>query len=191
MNNKTKRITVSAVLTALSLVYIYFMPMIDIGVWSFTPFSHLFLFIACMIEPYTALMTYIAVFFGFMFKTTNQLIWLRAASHLFFALFMSLYVKLRGLKTKKDIAITAAGTSLLHAGFEVIAVLIGLAVGFTAKMYDYNATQFVILVVGLGTIGHNLLDYFTALFVFKVTKAEKLLGLVEVRMKYKEDENGM
>ncbi|MCL1900821.1 MAG: hypothetical protein FWG51_00290 [Firmicutes bacterium] len=168
---KTLKITISAVLTGLSLVYIVFMPTIDLGVWSFTPFSHIFLFIACFISPYTALMTYLAVLGGFIIKTGNYLTWLRAASHLFFIVFLVIYIKIFKLKTKKHIAIAAACTSVIHAGFEILAVIIGLAAGFEGN----GTVYYILLVVGLGTMGHNLLDYFAGFFLYKVSKLERFV----------------
>lgn len=179
---KTLKITISAALTALSFVYIVFMPTIDLGVWSFTPFSHMFLFIACFISPYTAIMTFLAVTGGFILKTGNYLIWLRAASHLFFMAFLAVYVKFFGLKSKKNITIAAVCTSILHAGFEILAVVIGLSVGFKGE----GSLYYIFLVVGLGTIGHNCLDYFTGLFIYRISKIDKILKLQPLQ---KDDSN--
>jgi len=171
---KTLKITISAVLTALTLVYIVFMPTIDLGVWSFTPFSHAFLFIACFISPYTAVMTYLSVLGGFIIKTGNYLIWLRAASHLFFVVFLVIYIKFFKLKSKKHIIIAAAVTAALHAVFEILAVLFGLVLGF-GDIKLYGTVYYILLVVGLGTIGHSLLDYFAAFFLYKVCRIERLI----------------
>ncbi|MCL2177059.1 MAG: hypothetical protein FWB72_03845 [Firmicutes bacterium] len=175
MNPRTKKITISAVLSSLSFVYIFFMPTIDLGVWSFTPFSHLPLFVAAFISPYTALMTYLAVLLGFIASTPNPLVWLRAGSHIVFVVFLCLYVKYRGVKTTRDIIFLAISTAILHAVFEIIAVLIGLAVGFTVNTADYHLVLFIVLVLGLGTVGHNTIDFFGARFVLNVTKIEVAL----------------
>jgi len=169
---KTKKITISAVLTALSFVYIIFMPGINIPLWSFTPFSHIFLFIACLISPYTAFMTYLAVVGGFILRPgATYFVWLRAASHLFFIIFLVIYIKIFKLKSKKHILIASACTAVIHAGFEVLAVLLGLAVGFEGN----GTLYYILVVVGLGTLGHSLLDYFAAIFVFKVSRLEKFI----------------
>jgi len=141
--NNTLKITVSAMLTALSLIYIWLMPTIDLGVWSFTPFSHAPLFIACLISPYTALMTYLAVVVGFVLKGASYLVWMRAASHLFFVVFMVLYIKFFGLKTKKDIFIVAVLTAILHAFMEIIAVIIGVAAGLGTEQTRNYITFFL------------------------------------------------
>ncbi|MCL1944543.1 MAG: hypothetical protein FWF56_01885 [Firmicutes bacterium] len=161
---RTQKITMSAMLSALSIVYLYFIPTIDLGVWSFTPFSHIFIFIGCLISPYTGIMTYITTLASFMLKSGNYFVWLRAASHIFFVVFLLFYAKFRGIKTKKDIAITFVGTSIIHTLFELGAVLLGLAVG----MSGVNSTAYYLLfVLGVGNILHNCLDYGVALALYK------------------------
>jgi len=173
LKTNSLKITVSAVLAALSFVYIAFVPIsFDLGVWSFTLFSHVFLVIACLISPYTAAMTCLAVLGGFVFKTPNYFIWLRAGSHIFWAVFLALYARKFGLKSKKHIAIALGITAVLHAGAEILAVLAGLAIGWEGV----NTAYYILLVVGLGTLGHHCLDYAAGLFVYKAARVEKILN---------------
>ena len=158
---KSQKMTISAVLTALSLVYLYFMPTFDLGVWSFTLFSHIFLFIACFVSPYTALMTYIASLVSFILKTSNYLIWLRAASHLFWIIAVVLYIRFKGIKSKKDIAITAIMSALIHTILEVLAVILGLSFGIQGNSGFY----YLFLALGIGNIVHNTIDFIVALLV--------------------------
>lgn len=171
---KTLKITISAVLTALSLVYIVYMPTIDLGVWSFTPLSHIFIFIACFISPYTALMTFLAVLGGFMLKTGNYFTWLRAASHLFFVVFLIVYIKIFKLKNKKHVIIAGLCASVIHAVFEILVVLLGLGIGLDVNN-QYGTVYYVLLVVGLGTLGHSLLDFSAGFFLYKISKIERFL----------------
>jgi len=148
------------------MVYLVFMPTVDLGVWSFTPLSHIFLFIACFVSPYTAFMVYVTTFFSFFIKTGNYFVWLRAASHLFFVVFLVFYIKIKGVKTKKDLAITYTLTALIHTVFEILFVVIGLQVGLQG-----NSSLFYLLVVlSIGNIVHNTLDYTVALLIFNKTK---------------------
>ena len=178
LKTNARKITISAVLAALSFVYIAFMPTIIVPAWSFTPFSHLFLVIACFISPYTAAMTYLAVLGGFIFKTGDPLIWLRAGSHIVWMTFLTFYVGKFGLKSKKHIAIAVGITAVLHAGAEILAVLIGLAVGMQLSSLPENMglTYYILIVVGLGTFGHHCLDYAAGLFVYKAARIERILN---------------
>jgi len=177
-NNRTKLITISAMLTAMCLAYVYFMPTLDLGVWSFTPLSHLFLFIALFIAPFAAIMTYIATTVAFMLSVPLYLVWLRAASHIFFMIFLMVYLKIFGRKSLKSvphIVIMLVVSGIIHVLFEIAAVYIGLGFGWQGN----NAPWAIWGAVGLAGFGHHTLDFLVALFLFKAIRAEKMLGLID------------
>jgi len=118
----------------------------------------------------------LAVLGGFAFKDAGAvLVLLRAASHIFWVLFLALYIKRFGLKKKKHLTIAFGVTAVLHAGFEIIAVIIGLAAGLGTSPTTIGLYFWLFVVVGLGTAGHNTLDFAVGLLVYKVSRVELLL----------------
>lgn len=169
---RTKEITISAMLTALSIVYVRFMPTIDLGVWSFTPFSHIFIILGVFISPFVGIFTCLGTFFGFLLKGATPFVLMRAGSHIVFVFVMILLLKRMGsLDTKKIITLSII-TALVHAVFEVIAVYLSIAIGIPVA----NQTIYYILaVVGGGTFIHSIIDFFAGFAVFKALKKSKVI----------------
>lgn len=80
-----KTIAISGILIALSVLWTWFMPTLDLGLyWSFTPLSHIFIFFAMMISPAVAVLTAAGTVLGFFLKGANYVLLMRAASHIIF-----------------------------------------------------------------------------------------------------------
>lgn len=190
-NKALKSLIVSAMLTAISFVFVYFVPTIDLGVWSFTLGSHVPTFIACFISPYVAVFTYLGTLLAFMIKVGNPIVWLRAGSHLgFVVLALLIFRKVespsQGISVYKHnyfepgtnagvyvkIVLIALLLAVVHAALEVLAVLVGLSIGISVAN---SSAEYILITVGVGTMIHSLLDFFIAYLVFvPLRKAVKL-----------------
>lgn len=175
MNNKTKKITVAAMLVALSVIFVLIMPKIDIGIWSFTPFSHIFIMLGSFIAPYVGIFASIGALTGFLMTTGNPVVWLRAGSHIFFVLAMVLLLKKFPPKNKKNLIFVGVITAIVHTVFEIIAVYFALEMAIVSIEAlkipgEYSLHGYVFLVVGGGTFAHSLIDFFAAFGVLKLLK---------------------
>ncbi len=164
--SRTKKITLSALITALSVVYTLFMPTIDLGVWSFTPFSHMFVFLGVFLSPYVGIMTTLGVLGGFFLKGAQPLVLLRAFSHIFFVLYLIIVMRKISPNTKKGFFFLCATAALVHAAFEIVAVLVGILIALPVNQSAY----YILGVTGGGTLIHSIVDFSVAFFLFKVVQ---------------------
>ncbi|HHW89822.1 MAG TPA: hypothetical protein GX745_02820 [Clostridiales bacterium] len=168
-NSKTKKIAITAILIALSFVMPYFMPTITLPFTTFTLFSHVPVIIAMFVSPFTAIMGCIGTTLAFFLKT-SPIVALRAASHILFALPGSLAIN-KGLFTKGfSIFLGGALLGVIHGAAEIIVVAIFLGVT------DVSFTLYYIMIeVGLITLGHHCVDYIFSLVVYKSCSRANLL----------------
>ena len=151
-----KTIAISGILIALSVLWTWFMPTLDLGLyWSFTPLSHIFIFFAMMISPAVAVLTAAGTVLGFFLKGANYVLLMRAASHIIFVVAGVLMLKKLNIVKPLQFLIFAVATALIHAVTETAAVYIAIAAGLSipenGMLYIWGATF-------AGTIGHSLLD---------------------------------
>lgn len=167
--SQTKKIAITALLIALSFVMPYFMPTITLPFTTFTLFSHVPVIIAMFVSPFTALMSCIGTALAFFLKT-SPIVALRAASHIFFALPGSIAID-KGLITKGiSIFLGCLVLGIIHGVAEIIVVAIFLGVqGQTFTLY------YIMIEVGLITLGHHCIDYIFSLVVYKSCAQAKLL----------------
>jgi niacin transporter len=123
---------------------------VQLGPFSATLASHVPLFIAMLLGPGAAVMVGLGSTIGF-FVSTPLVVAARAFMHVFVGYAGAVLLK-NGIGFKKVIAITAP----IHGALEAIAVI---PFGFT--MYK------VLVVVGVGTILHHLVDGAIALTLIK------------------------
>lgn len=173
--NRTKEITLSAMLTALSIVYIAFMPTLDFGLWSFTPLSHIFIMLGVFISPYVGLFTCVGTFVGFFAKGVPPLVLLRAGSHVFFVLLFVFMLKKFNAKKTVNLILICLAIGVVHAVAEVAVAYIGAEfLGFGS--YDRETIAYTLFfVVGGGTLAHSIVDYFAAFAVHNVLERAKIL----------------
>lgn len=167
--SQTKKITITAILIALSFVMPYFMPTITLPFTTFTLFSHAPVIIAMFVSPFTAVMGCLGTTLAFFLKTT-PIVATRAASHILFALPGSLAIN-KGLFTK-GFSIFLGGLLLgvIHGVAEIIVVAVFLGVT------DVSFTLYYIMIeVGLITLGHHCVDYIVSLVVYKSCSRANLL----------------
>jgi niacin transporter len=140
---------------------------------SFTLASHVAIFIAMFLSPTVAVSVALGTTLGFLLGGFPIVIVVRALSHVVFALIGSLALKkipsiLDSLP--KTIAF-ASVVSLIHGITEVLVVTpfyLGntLSKGYYSKGYIIS----VVLLVGVGTLIHSMVDFFIALAVWKPLK---------------------
>ncbi len=161
---------IAALLCAIGIVIPMFAPKIILEPASFTLASHVPIFIALFISPPVAVAVSIGTSFGFLFAGFPIVIVLRAFSHLFFALTGAFILK------RKENMLASVGKStmfglllaLIHAVSEVTVVTLFYFGNNMPKNYYANGYfMSVILLVGVGTIVHSMIDFGIALFVWK------------------------
>lgn len=166
--NKVKSMTIAALLCAVGIMIPMFFPKIIIGPASFTLASHVPIFIAMFISPGVTLSVALITGFGFLFAGVFPIIIvLRAFTHLLFAGVGSLILKKNNqiLFSFRSASLYALAISIIHAVAEVIVV----SYFFFTNPEDYTQSYLyiVLLMVGLGTVIHSLVDFMIAVVVWK------------------------
>lgn len=167
---KTKKIALSAMLVALSIVYIMYMFKFDFGYWSFTLFSHVFVFLGTFVSPYVGILTAIGTVIGFI-PTGNPMILLRAGSHIFFVLLLVFMQKKLPLTSVKNMAITSVAIGVVHSAFEILAVYVAVWL----SLAQIPAVEYILISCGILTFLHSNVDFFAAIGLKKVLVRAKVL----------------
>ena len=168
---KTKDIALAAVLTGLSILFPLYLPTIDIGITSVTPFSHLAIMLAMFINPIVAVLTCAGALGAFFIKGVNPTILVRAGSHIVFALAGSLIMyKRKGYKGVSFYTVCGIVT-LLHAVFEMLSALVAIKVGAPGTISARN----ILIVLGLITAAHSIFDYSFAVLIYNTLSQARLV----------------
>lgn len=170
-NSKVLEMTISALLCAIGIVIPIFSPLkIVLEPASFTLASHVAVFIAMFISPASAVIVSLGTTLGFFLGGFPLVVVLRAGAHLIFALTGALILKRKPqlLDSTMSAFSFAFLMSLLHGVSEVLVVLpfyFGKSMGeaFYAKGFVVS----VLLLVGVGTVLHSMVDFFISLLVWK------------------------
>jgi len=168
--NKVQVMAISALLCAIGILIPMIAPKIVIEPASFTLASHVPIFIAMFISPLVAISVAIITGFGFLIAGFPIVIVLRALSHVVFVA-IGAYVLKRNtllLTERKSKYIFGFIISIIHAVCEVIVVtLFYWGNSMTSAYYEKGFLVSVVLLVGVGTIIHSMIDYRLALLVWK------------------------
>lgn len=160
-NNSLKKLTYSALLTALAIIIpVVFGSFLKIQIPPFTATlaSHVPMYLAMFVGPEAAIIVGVGSFFGFLL-TSPSVVAARALMHAFVGLTGAILIR-KGVSFKKIIFITMP----IHAGLEALVVI---PFGFT--MYK------ALILVGVGTALHHLADGFiTIALVASIEKALKI-----------------
>jgi hypothetical protein len=164
-------LTVSALLISIGIAIPMFMPIkLILEPASFTLASHVAIFIAIMISPSIAIAVTIGTTIGFAISGFPPAIILRAASHIVFASAGSYYFKNNHniLNNKIKLRIFSLVIALIHAACE-LAVVTAFYFGgnLNNAYYEQGFIHSVLLLVGLGTIIHSIVDFELALLIYK------------------------
>ncbi len=168
MNKKINKITQAGLLIALAIVIPMFMPKFVMEPASFTLASHVPIFLAIFISPTVAISVALGSTAGFFFAGFPLTIVARAFSHIVFVLIASYYLKKNSTVLQKQTGKISFGIiiGIIHGAMEVVSVLPFYLVGNLGESY-YNSGFFysVIILVGVGTVIHSMVDYILAIAV--------------------------
>ena len=167
----TRTITTAALLIAIGILIPMISPIkIVLGPASFTLASHVATFIAMFISPFVAVTVAFGTAIGFLLGGFPIVISLRAASHMVFAFFGGKYLEKNPnlLQNKKATWLFNGMIGILHAICEVIVVSVFYFAGnLSAAYYDRGLLFSVMVLVGLGTVIHSMIDFWLAQVVWK------------------------
>lgn len=178
------QLVVAGVLCGVGIVVPMLMPKIVIGPMSFTLASHVAIFMAMFISPKLAAAVCLGTTLGF-FMTTPVIIALRAASHIVFAVLGALLIKKMPEIIEKPLSGTMfnGGMSMVHAAAEVAVVSPFFLAGsiFKPEQLADGYVMSVLILVGVGTFIHSLIDYTISIMLWKPVRAAlpSLAGLRE------------
>lgn len=170
-HNKIQSMVISALLCSIGIIIPIFSPFkILLEPASFTLASHVPIFIAMFISPTVAVSVALITSFGFLFAGFPIVIVLRALTHVVFATLGAIMLKKDSniLSSPKKTFIFGILISLVHGICEVIVVtLFYLGSGMTTAYYENGYIISVIVLVGIGTVIHSMVDLGIAFFVWK------------------------
>ncbi|SJZ92483.1 niacin transporter [Pilibacter termitis] len=158
--NNVRILTISALLTALGILIPFVMPVkLVIGPASFTLASHVPVMIAMFFSPIMAMFVSLGTTVGFMLALPVPTIWLRALTHLIFAVGGAYVLQKRPdiLTNKGKLQVFNFIIALIHALAEVLIVFGFYALGF--GNLDTQALFNFLLLIGFGTIAHSMIDF--------------------------------
>lgn len=136
---------------------------------SFTLASHVPIFFAMFLSPTIAVYVSLGTAAGFMLAGFPIVVSLRALSHVFFALAGALMLNKRTalIDSAKMSHLFSFVIALIHAAAEVVIVaLFYYGGGLPAANYTRGFFYSVVLLVGVGTIGHSMIDFVLARIVW-------------------------
>ena len=168
--NTVQIMAIAALLCALGILIPMIAPKIVIEPASFTLASHVPVFIAMFISPVVAISVAIITGLGFFISGFPIVVVLRALSHVIFAAIGAYVLKKHSnlLATSKSTFLFSLIISIIHAMSEVaIVTFFYWGSNMTSAYYDKGYLFSVIILVGLGTVIHSMVDYTIALYVWK------------------------
>ena len=176
-SSSIQKLSASALLIAVGIV----IPMVSplkfvMEPASFTLASHVAVFIAMVISPGVAAAVAVGTTIGFLLGGFPLVIVLRAASHIVFALGGALYLQRSPNTNDSPVALRAFSfvIALVHALCELVVVS---AFYFGGNMgesyYQQGFLQSVLLLVGLGTVIHSMVDFEIAHAVVAALQKQK------------------
>lgn len=174
--NNSQSMVISALLCAIGIVIPIISPLkITLEPASFTLASHVAIFTAMFISPSTSFFVAAGTAAGFLLAGFPIVVVLRAASHIVFATAGALYLKKHPntLKSFKSSQVYSFTIGLLHGISEVFVVIpFYFGNNMSSAYYAKGFIVSVILLVGVGTVIHSMIDFYLAQTVWKpVTKA--------------------
>ncbi len=183
-NKKLYTMSISALLCSIGILIPIISPIkITLEPASFTLASHVAIFIAMFISPFTAGIVAAGTALGFLIAGFPIVVVMRAATHIIFALIGSTVIKKHPniLSSVKSALPFSFLLGIVHGISEILAVM---PFYFNNKMsalyYDKGFITSVILLVGVGTVVHSMIDFYLAQIIWKyASKAVKLEQLTD------------
>ncbi|AGM98379.1 hypothetical protein DIX60_03000 [Streptococcus iniae] len=170
----TKKIAYASILTAFGILIPMIMPVkIIIGPASFTLASHVPLFLATFISVPVAIFVGFGTTLGFFMAGFPIVIVMRALSQIIFAFIASIILKKSPQWIEQPLKTFIFGLliNLIHGLGELIAVYLMTSPAGGDPKYLLS----LVLLVGVGTVIHGLVDFYLALFLWKSLLKANLL----------------
>ena len=165
--NTVYKIALTGVLCAIGILVPMFMPKVQIPPFmSFTLASHVAVFIAMFISPGVAAAVSAGTTIGFLFSGLNMAVVARAASHLVFSVIGAFILKKNNgiLNSVFKAQVFSIFIAILHGLVEILAVLPFFIAD--PSYYSDNFLYSVVLLVGVGTVIHSIIDFIIAYTVW-------------------------
>ncbi|WP_312700578.1 hypothetical protein [Sedimentibacter sp.] len=178
-NSKLNSMLISALLCSIGIVIPIISPVkITMEPASFTLASHVAIFIAMFISPLTAVFVSLGTSLGFLISGFPMIVVLRAATHVVFAFSGASFLKKfpDTLNSFMHSQLYSFIIGCIHAMCEVAVVSVfyfgnNISSGYYSKGFFVS----VVLLVGVGTVVHSMIDFYLARAIWKpVTKAVKI-----------------
>lgn len=176
-NNRIYYLCLSAFLMALAIIIPMVSIKIEIPPMSFTLGSHIAIFIAIFISPAVAVAVELGATLGFFLAGFPPVVVARAFVQIVFVVIGAYWLKKNPTLFKKMSSIILFGvvTGVLHGFFEVLACL-----PFYTNLNTMEVIQILVLLVGVGTLVHSLVDYFLSLVLWKALLASPSIKRVSL-----------
>ncbi len=170
MRNKTKEITLTALLTALAIVIPLIMPVkVVMPPFTATLASHTPLIIAMFVSPLAAAFAAIGSAIGFFFAM-SPIVAVRAATHVCFTV-AGAYMIRKKMKPVWTILVTL----VLHSLSDMLTVYLAADFFHMSALLKGNTMGYVQAWIGIGTSVHHLVDFAIALLIAKPLSKAGLL----------------
>ena len=165
-NNRLSQMVLASMLCAVGIIIPLFSPIkIIIEPASFTLASHVAIILAMFLSLKISVSVCIGTTIGFFFGGFPLTVVARAASHLIFVLIGSYTLtKKPDLMQGKKFIIFTFGLSLIHALCEVVVVIPFFFNGIDTSNFFYS----IIVLVGVGSVIHSMVDFMIAKAVYQV-----------------------
>ena len=176
----TREIMISALLISLGIIIPMFSPVkIILEPASFTLGSHIAIFIAMFISKTSATLVALGTTLGFFIGGFPLTVVVRALSHVVFARIGASYIeknkeKMESFKTQTIFSLV---TGIIHGLCEVIVIIpFYISTSLSAQYYDQGFLQSVLLLVGVGTIAHSMVDFLFSTYIIKFLPKAAFVG---------------
>lgn len=182
ISKKIQILVISALLCAVGILIPIVMPLkIIIEPMSFTFASHVAIFIAMFISPAVCVFVTIGTTLGFFLAGFSPFVVLRALSHIVFAIIGSTILKKHPdlLSNKSKSLFFNFVLGVIHGVCEVLAVIpFYFTNALPEAFYANNFLYTMILLVGVGTILHSMVDYYISILIWYPLKKSKVIKIM-------------
>lgn len=181
MKNKisTRELVITALLIAFGIVIptaCGFLRVVLPPAFTATLLSHVPVFIAMFISPWSALFTAIGTTLGFGLSGLDPVVVARAGSHIVFAMIGAFMIK-----NNVNLVITGIAVTLIHAVCEALTVYLFLAIGWTDAKNGLSFVNIAFYTTGIGTVLHSAIDYIIAVAIaLPLSKAKAIPKLPKI-----------
>lgn len=178
---RTLNLTVTALLTALGILIPAIMPIrLVLGTASYTLASHVPVNMAMMHSPAAAALVAIGSGIGFFLSGMNIVIVLRALSHIIYASIGAKFLEKRPstLRSTKSRFAFSLGINIIHGLSELVVVFLTVGLGITVAGDGFINT--LLLLVGLGTLIHGMVDFEIAYQLTKLIQKRTSVRLTKL-----------